>query len=105
MDKKQDADGFDKISMQANFSALLYVVSEQQALIGKILEHMVATGDVDAVQLNRITEAAGDEEVLASVYADVYKRFAVYFWQTKAVLEKTGRTIKKLLEEQERNEK
>jgi len=72
---------------KANFSALLYVVTEQQALIGRLLEVLLANGVLSAAQLERVTDIYGDENTLQPVYADVYKRFAWYFMATKELIE------------------
>jgi len=75
---------------QANFSALLYVVTEQQALIGKLLEVLMNNNIISTTQLEAITDIYGDEEILKPVYEDVYKRFAWYFMATKDIIEKNG---------------
>ena len=73
-------------AMKANFSALLYVITEQQALLGKLLEVMLTNGILSDAQLKKVTEVYGDEDVLQPVYEDVYKRFAWYFMATKEMI-------------------
>jgi len=73
-------------AMKANFSALLYVITEQQALFGRLLEVMLANGDLSDVQLKKVTDVYGDQETLQPVYEDVYKRFAWYFMATKEMI-------------------
>lgn len=75
------------IISQANFSSLLYVITEQQALLGRLLEVLLANSVLSATQLERVTDVYGDEKTLRPVYADVYKRFAWYFMATKELLE------------------
>lgn len=73
-------------NMQANYSALMYVMTEQQALIGKLLEELVRSGIINSVQLERVTDIYGNAEILNPAYADLYKRYASYFLRVKAVM-------------------
>lgn len=73
-------------NMQANFSALMYILTEQQALIGKLLEELLKGGHLDSVQLENITKVYGDGELLNPIYLDLHKRYAVYFTRVKELL-------------------
>jgi hypothetical protein len=76
--------------MQANFSALLYLITEQQALLGRLLQVMLDNGDINFRQLEKITDIAGGDEGLVPVYSLLYARFAHYFLKTKQALEEQG---------------
>lgn len=73
-------------NMQANFSALMYILTEQQALIGKLLEELLKGGQIDSVQLENITKVYGDGDLLNPIYLDLHKRYAVYFARLKDLL-------------------
>jgi hypothetical protein len=62
-------------------------MTEQQALIGKLLEELVRAGVIDSVRLERITNIYGNAEILNPAYADLYKRYATYFVRVKEVLD------------------
>ena len=79
---------FNETTMQANFSAFLYVVTEQQALIGRLLQTLLETGVISAHQLNKVTDIAGGEEGLVPTYNQVYNSFAKYYLRTKLLLDK-----------------
>jgi hypothetical protein len=87
MSKNDEKQEFNNTIMQANFSALLYVLTEQQALIGRLFMALVDSGQLTSQQLEKITDIYGDGDVLSPVYSDLYKRFAYYYLKTKAVLE------------------
>ncbi len=89
---KKQPEEFDFKVMQANFSSLLYVLTEQQALIGKLLQELLGNGAINAQQLENITDIYGDGNVLRPVYSDLYKRFAWYFLRTKETLEEAEKT-------------
>lgn len=74
-------------NMQANYSALMYVMTEQQALIGKLLEELIRGGMLNNTQLQRITDVYGNAAVLNPAYADLYKRYAAYFIRVRATLD------------------
>lgn len=73
-------------NLQANFSALMYILTEQQALIGKLLEELLKGGQLDSVQLENITRVYGDGELLNPIYLDLHKRYSVYFARVKEIL-------------------
>lgn len=73
-------------NLQANFSALMYLLTEQQALFGRLLEELLKGGQLDSVQLEKITQVYGDGEVLNSVYLDLHKRYSTYFSRVKDIL-------------------
>lgn len=74
-------------NIQANYSAMMYILTEQQALIAQLLEELLRVGVVDDASLTRITGVYGNVEKLNPVYDDLYKRFANYFLRVKHVLE------------------
>ena len=90
MDKTdlQEEDSLSWKNMQANYSALMYVMTEQQALIGKLLEELVRGGVINGTQLERVTNIYGNAEILNPAYADLYKRYANYFLRVRDVIDK-----------------
>lgn len=87
MDKTEEKPEFNHVVMQANFSALLYVLSEQQALIGRLFKELLEGGQLTGKQLENITDLRGNSETLTSVYTDLYKRFAYYYLKIKDIME------------------
>lgn len=61
-----------------NMSAALYLISEQQAVIGKLLEELVRVGALNTESLCRITENPSDLESLKSIYEELYDRYSKY---------------------------
>ena len=98
VNKKQSLD-FDSKTIQANFSAILYVITEQQALIGKLMEHLAMTGVIDSRQITEITDIHGNLDILSPVYEQIYKRFVEYFIQTKFFLD--GKELEDAQKEQD----
>ena len=101
MDKTPElpADGqFTRTIMQANFSAILYLLTEQQALIGQLLQALLESQVIDSRQLSEITDLTGGEDGLIPTYTVLYNRFATYYLRTKAVLEQ-GEALAKATEE------
>lgn len=74
-------------NVQANYSAMMYILTEQQALIGSLLDQLLENGVINQSQLVKITKVYGDQEVLNPVYAELYQRFATYFQRVKDVLD------------------
>ena len=72
--------------MQCNFSALMYILTEQQAIIGRLLEELIQAGVLNTAALERVTDIYGNNDALTPVYSDIYKRFAWYFLQIKEAL-------------------
>ena len=95
MDKIKGLGKFDDTAMQANFSALLYLITEQQALLGRLLQVLLDNGDINSHQLAKITDITGGDEGLVPVYSLLYNRFAYYFLKTKQALEAQGLTLPK----------
>jgi hypothetical protein len=87
MVENTENDGFDKHVMQANFSAILYLLTEQQALIGRLLQVLLETGVVTSHQLNKITDITDGDEGLIPTYTQLYNRFATYYLRTKQILD------------------
>lgn len=102
---KKELEEIDFKTMQANFSALLYVITEQQAIIGKLLQELLAIGAINSQQLKNITDIYGNKEVLSPVYADLYKRFAWYYLRVKETVENMDQTnpSSKDITDQEKN--
>lgn len=75
---------------QCNLSALMYVVAEQQALIGKLLEELVRVGALNTSALDRLTSSYKNEEILTGVYTQIYERFEMYFRAVRALLRSQG---------------
>lgn len=69
--------------LQCNFSSLMYILTEQQALIGRLLEELLQAQVLNSASLQRVTDIYGSEEALSPVYTDLYRRFAWYFLQIK----------------------
>ena len=89
---------FSRVVMQANFSAILYLITEQQALIGQLLQALLESQVIDSRQLSEITDLTGGEEGLIPTYTVLYNRFATYYLRTKAVLEQ-GEALAKATED------
>lgn len=85
-EKLTEAAWFD---VQCNFSAMLYLVSEQQALIGKLLEELVKAGVVKGPALNRITSIRNDHEDFGLTHSDTHKKFTNYFYAVRKILSET----------------
>lgn len=81
------ADFNDPHVMQANFSAVLYLLSEQHAVIGKLLQLLLESGVITSHQLSKITDPMGGEEGLVPSYSQLYKKFAHYYLSTKKLLD------------------
>jgi hypothetical protein len=79
--------GKDFLDMQCNFSALMYIITEQQAIIGKLLEELIQAQVLNGSSLERVTDIYGNRDTLEPVYSDLYKRFAWYFIQIKEALQ------------------
>lgn len=86
-------------NMQCNYSALLYIVTEQQALIGKLLEELLKSQVLDTVQLERITGVYGNGEVLNPAYEELYKRYAGYYLRVREVLEEQDKGPNNLVDD------
>jgi hypothetical protein len=85
---QEEADARRLRDLQCNYSALMYLLTEQQALIGKLLEELLRAGVITEPLLEKITSVYGDPQVLDPMYQGLYRRFASYFtriWQTLAL--------------------
>ncbi len=87
MAKKEAKEPFNEKVMQANFSALLYLMTEQQALIGGMLQVLLDSNLITAAQLDQITDLQRGDEGLTPTYTQLYSRFATYYLRTKELLE------------------
>jgi hypothetical protein len=88
MGKNTEKHEFNHVVMQANFSALLYVLTEQQALIGRLFKELLEGGQLTGQQLENITDLRDNNAALTPVYADLYKRFAYYYLKIKDIMER-----------------
>ena len=79
-------------NMQANYSAMMYIIAEQQALIGTLLQELIKTNALNETSLEKITGVYGKEEILNPMYSDLYKRFAWYFIRVSEALEDAKKT-------------
>ncbi len=86
-DKMKDDEQFDKITMQANFSAILYLLTEQQAVIGRLLQVLLEQGTLTPQQIAKLTDISSGDEGLTPTYTQLYNRFAGYYLSTKEVLD------------------
>ncbi len=86
-EKLPEDEQFDKITMQANFSAILYLITEQQAVIGRLLQALLEQGTLTSPQIAKLTDIASGEEGLTPTYTQLYNRFAGYYISTKEVLD------------------
>ena len=91
---------FTKEEVQANFSAILSVMTEQEALVAELLSILVEKGILKSADLTKITNVFFDYETLPAIYKDIYKRYAYHFLQAKKALEE----IQVLKEELENND-
>lgn len=66
-------------NMQSNYSAMMYIIAEQQALIGTLLQELIKSGVLTDRSLENITGVYGKDDILSPMYSDLYKRFAWYF--------------------------
>lgn len=73
--------------MQCNYTAMMYLITEQHALIGTLLQELIENGQLRASSLEKVTSVYGDREILAPVYTDLYRRFIWYFERTKETLD------------------
>jgi hypothetical protein len=76
----------DMRELQSNLSALLYLITEQHALIAELLSTLLEKGVLDHDSLVRVTAARKDKELTSAVYKDLYTDFINYFLKTKWIL-------------------
>ena len=86
-DVSTDGQIYDKKTIQANFSSLLYLLTEQQAMIGKLFQALLDSGALDSAQLSRITDLSGEKNDLIPTYTQLYQRYAAYYLRTKELLD------------------
>jgi len=90
---EQEEEQFTKNVMQANFSAILYLLTEQQAMIGKLFQALLDSHAIDSRQLSEITDLTSEEGGLIPTYTQLYNRIAMYYLRTKQILEKGGALV------------
>lgn len=89
----EENEQFTKSVMQANFSAILYLLTEQQAMIGKLFQALLDSHVIDSRQLAEITDTTSEEGGLIPTYTQLYNRFAMYYLRTKQILEDGGELV------------
>ena len=87
LDNPSETEHLEWQNMQANYSAMMYLITEQQALIAELLDQLLQKGVIDEPGLTKVTGVYGDPDKLNPVYDELYKRFATYFLKVKHVLE------------------
>lgn len=66
--------------IKANFNALLYLQTEQMAILLKLLDFMVAKELATAEEMNdQILAVTGDKNQLTSIYNEMFTRFVGYY--------------------------
>ena len=66
--------------VKANFNALLYLQTEQMAILLKLLDYMVSKDLATAEDMNdKILAVTGDKEQLTSIYNEMFTRFVGYY--------------------------
>lgn len=76
----------DLIEIQSNLSALLYIMTEQQALISELLSTLVDAGVLSHEGLVRVSKSRKDTDLTEAVYKELYKDFVEYYLKTKWIL-------------------
>jgi hypothetical protein len=84
---KTKNDQIDDKIITANFSALLYLMTEQQVLIGKLLQALLDSNTLDSCQLTQVTDIHSGPDGLIPAYTELYNRFATYYLHTKKILQ------------------
>lgn len=79
-------DKIDLREVQSNLSALLYIITEQQAVISELLSTLTQAGILSHEGLIRVSGARKDVELTEAVYKDLYKSFIDYYLKTKWML-------------------
>lgn len=70
--------GMDEI--KANFNALLYLQTEQMAILLKLLDILVAKGVATGEELNEeVLSVTGDRDGLTQIYNEMFTRFVGYY--------------------------
>lgn len=69
-------------NVQCNMTAVMYLVTEQQAIIGRLLQELTARGVLTSNGLEHVTDIYGNEELLRPIYDDLFKRYVFYFKNT-----------------------
>lgn len=68
-----------KVSLQSNFSSLLCIAAEQQAMIGKLLGVLVENGLMNLGQLTQITDIDATEDGISPIYKKLHDRYCSYY--------------------------
>ena len=77
-DKKPSLDEDQQRDWQASTSALLYLLTEQQAMIGRLLQELLQIGALDNEGLSRVTDTDATPETRISIYTSLYNRYVGY---------------------------
>jgi hypothetical protein len=92
---------FTSAEVQANFSAILSVITEQEALIAELIAILVGKGILKSLELTKITDVFLCHETLPLIYRDIYKRYSIHFLQAKQALEEMQTASKELEDERD----
>ena len=66
--------------VKANFNALLYLQTEQMAILLKLLDYMVAKDLATPEEMNeKILSVTGDKDQLTGIYNEMFTRFVGYY--------------------------
>ena len=66
--------------VKANFNALLYLQTEQMAILLKLLDFLVAKELATPEEMNdQILSVTGDKEQLTGIYNEMFTRFVGYY--------------------------
>lgn len=66
--------------IKANFNALLYLQTEQMAILLKLLDFIVSKDLATAEEMNdQILSVTGDKEQLTGIYNEMFTRFVGYY--------------------------
>jgi hypothetical protein len=79
-------DKIDLREVRSNLSAMLYLMTEQQAVISELLSTLLEAGILSHEGLVRVSSARKNKELTEAVYTDLHKDFVQYFLKTKWLL-------------------
>ncbi len=101
MDKTVENPLFDEIS---KLSALLFVISEQNALIGKLIDILIENDNLSIAQLVEVTDIPGNAELLMPIYQQLHKGYMNYYTAAYNELEKRQEGFKEVIAEEEKED-
>lgn len=66
--------------IKANFNALLYLQTEQMAILLKVIDHLVAKEMATPEEMNdNVLSVTGDKDQLTAIYNEMFTRFVGYY--------------------------